>query len=407
MRPFFCLIFLFCSAFTFAQKTDAPYVVLISFDGFRYDYVEKFDLPNFKEFIRQGSSAKALIPSFPSKTFPNHYTIVTGLYPGHHGLVDNAFYDPSSKIFYSGKNRSALLDPRFYGGTPLWQLAKQQGLRTASYFWIGSEIEIQGALPDYYLRYDASVADKDRVDQVLQWLNLPEKERPHFITLYFSFLDTQSHNSGPNSEALKQAALRADSVLGSLSQRIGKTKLPVNMIVLSDHGMLELKQEENTYITLGKLFNIADTSVVYVNGGTQAHLYTKRADSLYNILKEKESTHHFNIYKRGMFPEMWHYDIDRAGDLLLVASPGYYIQPTAFAWKQGIINKLIGNHGYDPYVVREMHGIFYAKGPNIKRGQTLEPFANIHVYPFIATILGLKIPEIDGKVEVLKSLYKK
>ena len=181
MRPF-CFLVLFLSSYlSYGQQDSAPYVVLVSFDGFRYDYVQRFNLPHFKKFIREGSCAKGLIPSFPSKTFPNHYTLVTGLYPGNHGLVDNHFYDPEMRKQYSMKDRAVAVDPRYYGGTPLWQLAQQQGMRSASYFWVGSEVEIQHKLPDYYLKYDESVADASRVEQTIAWLQLPEKERPHFI----------------------------------------------------------------------------------------------------------------------------------------------------------------------------------------------------------------------------------
>src|SRR5688500_9149888 len=165
-----------------SQAKDTPYVILVSFDGFRYDYVEKYDLPNFKSFIKKGSASDGMIPSFPSKTFPNHYTLVTGLYPGHHGLVDNAFYDPTLHQYYAIRDRAAVHNPAYYGGTPLWQLAQQQGLKTASFFWVGSEAPIQGKYPDYYFDYDESVPNKKRVDQTVAWLKLPPTERPHFIS---------------------------------------------------------------------------------------------------------------------------------------------------------------------------------------------------------------------------------
>jgi predicted AlkP superfamily pyrophosphatase or phosphodiesterase len=405
MKAAFLFLFLTIGNTLFAQKEKKPYVILISFDGFRHDYVSKFDAPNFKKFIRKGAAAKGLIPSFPSKTFPNHYTLVTGLYPGHHGLVDNQFYDPDQKKLYGMRDRSVVLDPSFYGGTPLWELVQQHGMRAASFFWVGSEVPVNGSLPDYYFRYDESTPNVHRVDQTIAWLKLPEKERPHFIALYFSFVDTQGHHTGTQSTEIKHAVAKADSLLGYLSKSLSKIDLPVNVVIVSDHGMLELKQEEPSYITLSKLFNITDTAVVYVNGGTQTHFYTRKADSLYHVLKKQED--HFKIYTRKMFPAQWHYDNNRSGDLLLVADPGYYIQPTAHSWEKNLQRRVFGVHGYDPAVVPEMQGIFYAMGPNIKAGLTVEPFSNIHVYPFIARILGLKIPPIDGDLKVLDEAYKK
>jgi predicted AlkP superfamily pyrophosphatase or phosphodiesterase len=167
---------------------------------------------------------------------------------------------------------------------------------------------------------------------------------------------------------------------------------------------LELKQTDDTFITLGKLFNIADTSVVYMNGGTQAHLYTKKADSLYQVLKEKED--HFKVYKRSEFPARWHYNHPRSGDLLIVADPGYYIQEVTAAWNKSSAKNVFGAHGFGPEVVKEMQGIFYAKGPNIEQGRTLPAFSNVHVYPLIAKILGLEIPAIDGKIDVLQEIIK-
>jgi predicted AlkP superfamily pyrophosphatase or phosphodiesterase len=405
MRSIGLVLFVFVSFASWGQANRTPYVVLVSFDGFRYDYVNRYQTPHFHKFIQEGSHAEGLIPSFPSKTFPNHYTLVTGLYPGNHGLVDNHFYDPAAKAKYSMKDRQIVHDTSYYGGTPLWQLAKQQGIKSASFFWVGSDVKIKGMLPDYYLEYNESIPDKNRIDQTIAWLELPEKDRPHFISLYFSFTDTQGHNTGTNSLETNEAVLRADSVLGLLTKRIAKLKLAVNIIVVSDHGMLELKQTEETFITLGKLFNISDTSVVYVNGGTQAHLYTRHADSLYHVLKEKEN--HFKVYRRQEFPAQWHYNHPRSGDVLIVADPGYYIQEVSNSWSKPSAKNVFGAHGFDPYTVKEMQGIFYAKGPNIKRGITLPPFNNIHVYPLIAKILGLQIPVVDGDIAVLGKIVRK
>ncbi|SHG51205.1 Predicted pyrophosphatase or phosphodiesterase, AlkP superfamily [Chryseolinea serpens] len=404
MNRILIVLLLFITHFSLAQHTASPYVVLVSFDGFRYDYVSRFHPPNFEKFIREGTAAEGMIPSFPSKTFPNHYTLVTGLYPGHHGLVDNQFYDPELKIKYSISNKTVVQNPAFYGGTPLWILAKRQGVRSASCFWVGSETDIQGEKPDYYLNYDEKFSNDKRVQQTLEWLKLPEQERPHFITLYFSLVDTEGHDTGPNSEALKRTVLKADSLLGTLMRGIDETKLPVDMVIVSDHGMVELKEEEPTYVTLGKLFNISDKSVVIANGGTQAHLYTSKPDSLYDVLKKQEEN--YKIYKRQMLPKSWHYDHPRAGDLLLVVDPGHYIRVARDPSQKW--NPYFGVHGFDPSVVKEMRGIFYARGPHIKRGKTIAPFENIHVYPFIAKLLELKVTSlIDGKEEVLKEVIRK
>lgn len=399
------IVLLFCGQFLFAQPGQKPHVILISFDGFRHDYVEKYNLPHFKSFISKGASSEALIPSFPSKTFPNHYTLVTGLYPGNHGLIDNSFYDQKLDARYTMRNRELVENPAFYGGTPLWQLAQKQGIPTASFFWVGSELPIQGEYPTFYKRYDESVPNINRIDQVLMWLNLPVEERPRFISLYFSMVDTEGHRTGPNSEELKKTAVEADRLLGYLISELKKIDLPVNVIIVSDHGMTELRQEEKTFLTLSKLFNTQDTSIVVVNSGTHAHVYTSKKDSLYTVLKNQEKN--YTVYKKEDLPGRWHYTHDRVGDLFIEAHKGFQLQMVNRTFGVTDTVPFIGVHGYDPYTFPDMYGIFYAMGPNIKSGKRVPAFENIHVYPFIATLLGLRIPEIDGSAEVLKVLYKK
>lgn len=409
-RVIFLLTFISVSILTVAQQNAAPYVVLVSFDGFRHDYVENFNPPNFKKFIAKGSKAEALIPSFPSKTFPNHYTLVTGLNPGNHGLVDNAFYDRKSNQVYGMRKLDLVVDPHYYGGVPLWELAKRNGMKSASYFWVGSEMSDEARRPDYYFPFDDSENPEHRVDQVINWLKLPETERPHLITLYFSSPDHEGHDFGPNAEQTKQAVLRVDSLLGRLMTGIETVKFPVNVILVSDHGMYEISVDAEHSIFIDELLNKKDRSVRLVNGGTQMHLYfdnLSKRDSVYSVLKKKEAN--YTVYKKEEFPSRWNYHHDRVGDLLVEAKPGYQIRDVAREQflKSEPIGEKRGVHGYDPEVVNDLCGIFYAQGPNIKSGMTVAPFQNIHVYPLVAKILGLPLPKIDGKPEVLDKLYKK
>ncbi|MDF9800763.1 putative AlkP superfamily pyrophosphatase or phosphodiesterase [Catalinimonas alkaloidigena] len=389
-----------------------PYVLMISFDGFRYDYVQDHDMPHFEEFIETGASAERLLPSFPSKTFPNHYTLVTGMYPGRHGLVDNTFYCPDLEKGYAVSNREAVENPNFYGGTPLWQLAQSQGLKAASYFWVGSEAPIQGMYPDYYYRYDEDVPNKERVDQVMEWLRLPEAERPRLISLYFSFIDTQGHQYGGESEEIAEALQEADALLGSIMEKLQHISLPVNVIVVSDHGMYTMEESVQTIISSQAITEkLADADIKAANGGSQLHIYTKdqaQAENIYQILKADKGA--YDIYTRQQFPEDWHYEHTAAGDLLLTAKPGFYFKNLS----QEEIRKryaqpaYAGVHGYDPDVVDEMGGIFYAHGPQIKAGKRLPAFRNIHVYPLVAQLLGLSVPkDIDGRGAVLQSIIKK
>lgn len=403
-----CVIFL--PAVLCAQQDNVPYVILISFDGFRHDYIKLFSPPNFQAFAKDGAEADGMIPSFPSKTFPNHYTIVTGLYPGHHGLVDNSFYDPDRNEYYTMKARDRVQDPYYYSGTPLWKLAKDNGVRSASFFWVGSELPQEDLRPDYYYPYDEAIADTLRVDQVIKWLNLPENERPHFITLYFSSPDHEGHTYGPESPEARKAVMNADRVLSRLQDGVKKTGLPVNMIIVSDHGMLAMKDEPATFVFLDEIMNINNRDIKYSVGGTQVHLYVNsetQRDSLYNALRNKAKK--FSIRKQEEFPPSWHYSAVRSGDLLITANTGYYIVEKNRSKFEATRKRgsTFGAHGYDARMVPQMQGIFLAQGPNIKSGVRVAAFENIHVFPLIARMLNLPLPEVDGKFEVLEKIYMK
>lgn len=416
MRKYFELIlFVFVLGFvSFAnpneQDAPAPYVILISFDGFRHDYVEKYNPPNFKEFIGKGASAKSMTPSFPSKTFPNHYTIVTGLYPGNHGLVDNSFYDKPLDTRYSMGNRQIVENPAFYGGLPLWQLVQEHGMKSASYFWVGSEVKIKNRFPDYYHKYDGNVPNETRIAETVKWLQLPEAERPNFISLYFSLVDSQGHATGPDSPETAESVLEADRLLGILMNELKKFDLPVNVIITSDHGMKTVPNTEENLITYQDILEGIDgDSYRFVSNGAHGHLYVEDEAKQAEIFKVLQSrADHYRVYRKGSFPEGWHYNHERIGDILFTMDPGYYITSKDRKGRQIANGGVTGQHGFDPYVTEEMGAIFYAQGPNIKTGSRLDPFENIHVYPFVAHILGIQdYPKVDGDLSVLLPVYQR
>jgi predicted AlkP superfamily pyrophosphatase or phosphodiesterase len=393
---------------SFAQP-NAPSVLLISFDGFRSDYIDKHDLRNFKTFRANGSSAEGLIPCFPSLTFPNHYSIVTGMRPATHGLVDNTFYDSALNQVYSISNRQVVGDARFYGGTPIWTLARRSGMKTASYFWVGSEVRDESRRPDIFYLYDAKITFRQRVDSVLAWLNRKDSERPRFVALYFSEPDHVSHDTGPNSPETHNELLKLDSLLGYLTDRLKEIEAPVNTILVSDHGMDELTVEDETYTFLDELYDIKSNKVKTVVSSTLAHLYINdrsTLDSMYNLLKSREGK--YKVYRRKELPKHLKYDHYRIGDLVMISEPKHNIR---LSDSKGTIPRAkygthFGVHGYDPAVVSDVQGIFLAQGPQVERGQSLGRVRNIDIYPFIAKILGLTIPNIDGDPKALEKLYR-
>lgn len=372
------------------------YVVLVSLDGFRYDYARKFDATHLEALAREGASVPdGMIPAFPSLTFPNHYTLVTGLYPEHHGIVANRFYDPERKQYYSYRDPKTVTDGSWYGGVPLWVLAEKEGMRSACFFWPGSEAKIDGWRPTYYLKFNSQFPDRKRIDQVIAWLQLPPAERPHLITLYFGEVDRAGHEFGPDSSQTASAVKHADELVGELWSRLGKLGLPIDLIVVSDHGMA---RKQGPWIDLDKYANLSG----FITVGSL--LYPKSeaaAENAYQELKIKSSQ--FKVYRRSSLPAELHANTNpRMGDPVVVATGPYPIR----AHPDDGVNHPppAGLHGFDPGTVKAMRAIFFAAGPDIRHGVTLRPFENVNVYPLIAYLLGLNAPKTDGNLNILSGI---
>lgn len=382
-------------------QQSKPYVLLISLDGFRYDYAERDHATNLLALAKDGVTAKALIPSFPTSTFPNHYTIVTGLYPAHHGIVDNSFWNegPGHRAEFRSSDSVSTTDGNWWGGTPLWVLAEEQGMRAASFFWPGSDAEIRHTRPTYFYKYDGKIPNEQRVAQVVEWLKLPKAQRPHFITLYFSDVDHQGHDFGPDAPQTRDAIRSIDTLLGKLFGEVRSLSLPLDIFVVSDHGMAAVTGD----IDMSKLTNLNGVDVA--PNSTDFKFYSsdpKRIDQLYSDLHGRDPR--FEIYRPAEIPERLHYSGNpRIGDLVALATEPVILH---LAPKPGqTLSK--GMHGYDVARIPDVRGIFFAAGPDLKAGITVEEFENIHIYPLIARILGLKLPAvIDGKFSVLAPILK-
>jgi len=387
------------------QQMAKPYVILVSLDGFRYDYAKKYHADHLLALAAQGASAsEGMLPAYPSITFPNHYTIVTGLYPEHHGIVANSFYDPARKDTYSYHDSKSVGDGTWYGGTPLWVLAEQQGMRSASFFWVGSEADVQGVRPTYYLKFDGSFPNPKRVEQVIAWLHLPPEQRPHMITLYFSDTDSAGHRYGPDSPQVADAVHELDGEIGKLVDGIKESKLPVDLIVLADHGMVEVK---GAPIHLDE-YGLNASSFGQIIGPVMYPKSDDDAQKAYEALRGKSDK--FVVYRRAQVPAYLHFDSNpREGDPVVVPTGPYFIN--AIADPRGAEHPPVGMHGYDATRMPEMKAIFFAAGPDIRPGIALEPFENVNVYPLIAKILGLDITNlktgpVDGTLGALGGILK-
>ena len=390
-----------------AEGMNRPYVVMVSIDGYRYDYNSLFNPPNLTRLAADGVAAESMRPVYPSKTFPNHYSIVTGLYADKHGIVSNEFYDPAREQTYALADRAAVEDGSWYGGDPLWIAVQKQGVLAASYFWVGSESNIQGRYPNYYFRYDESVPNNARVDQVIDWLKMPADRRPHLITMYFDDVDTAAHEFGVQSQQTREAVLDVDAAIGRLRAGIAQLNLPVNVIVVSDHGMQDI--DPSKVLLIDEAPEVARLLPKFraVGRGPQMNLYLNKGESpklisdLQAALRKKSKF--YRVYRREEMAALNYGALPRCGDLVIVPDLPYLVGTKAKA--PGTAG---ANHGWDPARAKNMHGIFFAAGPNLREHMTVPSFENVHVYPLVLEILGLRpISQIDGRLEVLQGALKR
>jgi predicted AlkP superfamily pyrophosphatase or phosphodiesterase len=383
------------------DQLKKPYVILISADGFRYDLADKYQAENLIRLRSSGVMADYLQPVFPSLTFPNHYSIATGDYPSHNGIVDNNFYDPSKNLVYRMSNKKGVEDSSWYGGTPLWVLAENQGLLSASFYWVGAEAAIRGVRPTYYYKFNSQIAMNDRINDVRNWLTLPEEVRPHLITFYIPDVDHEEHLHGVDSKQVKDAVQYVDRSIGRLVSTIDSLNLPVNFIFLSDHGMVDI----DTLHTLTLPKAIDTTRFIIMNSQAIVHMYAKNSKDIlpaYRILKSVAKD--YEVYLTTHTPARWHYSkkndrYNRIGDIILVSHP-----PKVFNLSGRHTDP--ATHGFDPEL-KVMHATFYAWGPAFRNKMKIRGFENIHIYPLVSHILHLTNSEqIDGNLNILKPILR-
>lgn len=402
-----CLVFLSLWSLALGQDRDVPYVLLISFDGFRADYLDWYPTPHFHALAEAGVRAEHMLPVYVTKTFPNHYTLATGMYIENHGLIDNYFYDEKLDETYRLSDRTKVEDARFYGGEPIWVTAEQQGVKSASMFWVGSEAPVAGLQPSIWKRYDHHMPFFDRVDSVAAWFSLPENRRPHLVTLYFHEPDETSHHFGVRSAETEQKVAALDSLLGYIMRTM--VALPIydrlNIIVVSDHGMVDLSPEK--IIQFPEKIDL--TGITQERSGPFSFLYPVKGWRARRLVRQLNRIPHLNAYRKADIPKRYHYrNHYRIKDVLLVADEGWSIPNLKRAHDPEYLASLTrgATHGYDNQL-RSMQAIFIADGPAFKNAYQRAEIQNIMVYPIIAKILGLiPNPQADGKVTAVKDLFR-
>jgi alkaline phosphatase D len=394
-----CILGLLFAGFVRSEKKDQKnYVLLVSFDAFRYDYPVIYNTPNLNKLAKDGVKANHMISSFPTNTFPNHYSIATGLYPDHHGLINNTFSAPDLGLFYRMGDRSAVENPAFYGGEPMWVTAQRQGMKAASFFWVGSEAPVGGMHPTYWKKYDESTGYGERIDTVIKWLGYPADKRPGLVTLYFDEPDATSHDSGPVSDDTRKVVEKLDSLTGVIRNKIAS--LPhgdkINLIILSDHGMASVSPEK--YINLKSL--VPDRMIASIAGSNPVYLINPAEGKADSVLLLINKTSGVKAWRKSELPAKWHYGTNpRIPEIVVVADNSWSIgtRPSASRSK--------GAHGYDNQNP-ELYSIFYAAGPAFKKNSNIVELNNVDVYNIVCKILNLKPAPNDGNPKVLKKIIR-
>jgi len=395
MRKAILTLILTITALLSACAKNDQVTVIISLDGFRWDYTQWYDTPFLDRMAEEGVEA-ALIPSYPSKTFPNHYTLATGLYPDHHGIIGNKFINRATGKKFSLSNREVKHDAHYYGGEPIWLTAQRQGLRTAVFYWPGSDVAVQGKYPDKYFNYDQEprLTFGQRIDGILKQLRRPEAKRPQLIMAYFEQPDHNGHVYGPQAKQTRIAVMEIDKLISNLYERIQKLPISdkVNFIVVSDHGMTLTMPEKHInarqYLKKEWYYDI--------EGDAPANVYAREgcADSICQAL---QGVDHIRVWHRSEVPYYLHYGTnENVGDVVIDTELGWL-----FSDKKAEYG---GTHGYDPSY-NDMHALFRAVGPAFKH-ISLPHFPNVDVYPLLCHLLGIEPAPNDGSLNIVKRMLR-
>ena len=367
------------------------YTVIISLDGLRWDYLDTYDVPFMQQLAREGVKA-VMQPSFPSKTFPNHYTLATGLTPDHHGIITNTFWDRERGVEFSLGNKDTRSKGYYYGGDPVWLTAKHQGVKTATVFWVGSDVAIQGEHPTYWLDYQTQqIGFEERVDEILRLLRLPEKDRPHLVMAYFEEPDRSGHNYGPMHRLTRRALEDMDLLLSKMWARIQLLPIAsqVNLIITGDHGM--------TSVDPKRFVDIDDVLPKHwyerFCNDYPTLIYASAPQYVDSICDALQHVDHIRAWKKADIPAYLGYGTNKnMGDVVVLPDVGWL-----FADKPS--KKQRGSHGFD-HTAADMQVGFRAVGPDFKVGyEKPDRFRNVCIYPLLCYLLGVTPSPNDGNLD--------
>ena len=370
--------------------------IVVSLDAFRWDYPTIYNTPWLDSIAANGVAA-TMVPSYPSSTIPNHFTLATGLVPDHHGIVNSQFWAPEKGELFSMGDSATRYNPYYFGGEPIWVTAKKQGVKSASIYWVGSDVAIQGLYPDYYLRWDNEprLTYPQRVEEALRIAKLPESERPSLLMVYFDEPDWTTHHYGPVAEESEAVIEQLDSLMGILYRGLKELDYGVNLIVTSDHGMTEISDEK--FISIEQTVNPDWVERIVSTNPTTIFCKEGCRDSLFNQLSKVK---HISVWRKEEVPAHLNYGTsNHLGDLIVAPDLGWQFATTPRGLK--------GAHGYD-INEPDMQIIFRACGPDFKRGYTLpHSFSNVDLYSILAELLKIEPAKTDGSLEKVQELFSK
>ena len=396
------LVVLFAGCASPANQAPPPPLILISLDAFRWDYcaLHPDETPNLRRLAREGVSARGLIPVFPSNTFPNHYSIVTGLYPSHHGIINNDFFDPASGEIFHYNRAASVRENRWWGGEPIWSTAEKQGRKSASSFWVGSEAEIAGVRPTFWKPYSTTLTFEQRFDELMGWLHLPADQRPAVITFYLEEANSTGHKFGPDSPELAAILKVLDARIGAIVERLRADRIDANLVIVSDHGMTPISTER--IILLDDFIKSAEVQLDFE--GPVAGLRPLAGDTS-ALVRALAPLEHARAYRVEDLPARFHVTANpRNPSVWIVPDEGWEIYfRSRFESYRKTFNH--GDHGYDP-AFAAMRGIFIANGPSFRRGVTLPETENIHIYNLLCAALRLKPAPNDGDDRLVKAVLR-
>lgn len=392
MRLLRLSLLVFTTMSTPVETEAQPLTILISIDGFRWDYQGMTETPVLDALAARGVSSR-LIPTFPTMTFTSHHSIATGLHPAEHGVVGNTMYDPGIAGRFSMGKAEMVRDGRWWGGEPIWVTVEKAGRIAATYFWPGTEAVIGGVRPTHWVAYDDDTPNGARIDTMLAWLDSLPEERPAFGTLYFSHVDGAGHRHGPDSEEVRRAVAETDRLLGLLVSGLEDLGLmgETNLVIVADHGMAQLSPDSVIYID-----DYVDTDQIGVLSLGQYVSLQPDSSHIDEVFSSLEAAHPaLKVYRRGSIPERFHLDGHvRTPPIIGVVRSGWSVSTRS--WVSRHENPFLGGgHGYDNEHP-DMAGLFIAAGPAFKRGVTIPRVDAVDVYNMLASSLGLEPAQNSG-----------